>query len=135
MLALSTLPHYLPIGILIARPIPGFAGHSVGYAAVIGISTTLSAVWHYLGEPDGAILYADYAMALAWSLYSLLLMQERKRSKVPHYFPFEIAVGCMNLVISFGTQNRLLEYKIWHSIWHILSAIKSIYIVWILSYS
>jgi len=118
-----------------ARPIPGFAGHSVGYAAVIATSTTLSAVWHYLGEPGGAILYADYAMALVWSIYSLLLMQERKRSKVPHYFPFEIAVGCMNLIISFGTQHRLLEYKTWHSIWHILSAIKSIYIVWILSYS
>jgi hypothetical protein len=127
LVVLSAFLHYIPIGILVRSSQPAF----IGYAAVISCSTTLSVVWHYLEEPGGAIQYADYAMATVWSLYALYLMHDSH--VIPCVF-LEVCVGAANLLISLGSQYQLFDYKIWHTLWHILSAIKSMYIAWLLTY-
>lgn len=133
-LVLSTLLHYLPIGILMIKPPSGYEGAIIGYATVIGVSTTLSAVWHSLGEPGGALLYADYGMAALWSIYSLQLIEYRNASKLNTCIPFEMLVGVANIAITVGTRHRFLDYALWHTVWHILSAIKSTYIVFLICY-
>jgi len=134
-LVLTTLLHYIPIGILALKPNPRYQSAFIGYASVMSISTTLSAVWHCLDEPWGVILYADYVMAAVWSIYSLYLIEYIDRKKINTSVPFEFFVGVMNLTITLATKYRMLDYKIWHSVWHILSAIKSTYIVYSICYS
>ena len=125
MLVASTLLHYLSLWPLVSNPQPAF----IGYAAVISSSTTLSAVWHYLGEPDGPILYADYMMAAVWSIYSIILLDEYNLENVSLCIGIEALVCCMNWLVPRE------EYKIWHSLWHILSALKSCYFAWLITYS
>jgi hypothetical protein len=125
MLVASTLLHYLPLWALVLNPEPAF----IGYAAVISCSATLSAVWHHLGEPDGPILYADYAMAAVWSAYSIILLDEYNPEKVRLCINIEAVLCCANWLVSLMGKN---DYKIWHSLWHILSAVKGCYFVWLI---
>lgn len=125
-LVYSALLHYIPIVILMRSPQPAH----IGYTAVISCSTTLSVVWHYLGEPDGALQYADYAMAILWSIYTLYLIDT---SHIPSYIFLELFVCSSHLLISLGTQEQPDNYKIWHTVWHILSALKSMYFAWLLT--
>lgn len=128
LLVLSSLLHYIPIGILMGSS----QAETIGYAAVISCSTTLSVVWHYLEEPGGAIYYADYAMAAVSSVYALHLM---RTSYLPSCIFFELCVGSANLLISLGTQYQMLDYKICHSLWHILSVVKNMYFARLLTCS
>lgn len=134
-LVLTTFLHYIPVIVVTLKPNPRYHSAFIGYASVMSISTTLSIVWHSLGEPSGMILYADYLMAAAWSMYSLYLIEHIDRKKMNISVPFEILVGVINLSITLGTTYRVLDYKIWHSVWHILSAIKSTYITYNICYA
>jgi hypothetical protein len=127
-LVLSTLLHYIPIGILAAHLDPGYEGILIGYAAVIGTSTSLSAVWHYLEEPGGPLMYADYTMAAVSSIYSLQIIRHRNGTKLTAAIFFELLVAATNLAISLRAEHGALDYSTWHTVWHMLSALKSVYI-------
>lgn len=73
-LVLSTGLHYLAL-------IPHT---NLSYRLTIGISTSLSAIWHVYGEPDGPLFYLDYLFAFLW------LLQDLKLSK----WSFEYTVKC-----------------------------------------
>lgn len=107
MLVLSTLPHYVAIAY----------SENTGYTITILVSSTLSVVWHALGEPYGIWMYLDYFAALCWFLYELYLGKNK------------ITILLLNGVVF--TLNRLIpqeHYIVYHSIWHLISSMKSIYI-------
>jgi hypothetical protein len=93
-------------------------------------STTLSVAWHLYGEPEGALLYADYAAAIVWALYPLMLLNVKD---LPEYVALEVSIFASNIIISttYGTES----YYLAHSLWHIFSAAKCIRVAWILRHS
>jgi hypothetical protein len=110
-LVLSTIPHYLSIIPLISQ----YKRYNQ-YIAVICISTTLSALWHYKSEPRGIILYADYLFASIWAAIEAYYIKES--------IILNAAILYMN--ININKDNRY--YIIQHSAWHLLNATKAFYI-------
>jgi len=84
---------------------------SPDYSAVILLSTTLSVLWHGMGEPDGALFYADYGAAGLWGLVDL------------HYSDYDINVLLLNLLV--GILNPVFGDS-YHFLWHLLSASKAV---------
>ena len=110
-LVLSTLPHYLAI----------IYSKNIGYTVTILASSTLSVIWHGAGEPDGILMYLDYSLAVCWFLYELYLGKNKG-----------LIILLNGIVFSL---NRLISqehYILYHSVWHILSSMKVIYIAFVI---
>jgi len=116
---ISTLPHYLAI--LPWLPIITTNYQNITYHNIVFLSTTLSVLWHLYEEPKYTVLYyADHLGALVWFLYDLELashMSERAR--------VTIVSSNMLVFILFLVSNTLGKY---HNEWHIISALKCIFV-------
>ena len=114
IMILSTLPHYFAI-------IPWTRAPNTTYPRIIFISSTLSVLWHAYREPmDTLLFYADHLAAFIWFTYDVRLAIKSTEIKVGPVLILNLIILVMNLSIpSTGTL---------HSIWHILSAMKCIYI-------
>lgn len=94
------------------------------YNIVILLATTFSILWH-LGETNKIIMYIDYLLAFIWLilyiyialLNYILLIQVLLLNFITFY---------LNILI---IKNEM--YYIYHSIWHIVSSIKYLYIVYL----
>lgn len=106
---LSTLPHYLVI----------FYAPNILYKSVIFLSSTLSVLWHMNGEPTGMLYYCDYSFALLWTVLEFVYSKN-------------LMFALLSNLTVFGLNkltDRLTPYNIYHSIWHIASAIKSYMVI------
>lgn len=114
MLVLSTLPHYLAL-------LPWIKVPNTTYPHVIFVSSTLSVLWHSYNEPMYTPLYyADHVGAVVWFLYDFQLAIKASSITVEQVMILNLLILVMNLSIS--PSGAL------HSVWHILSAMKCIYI-------
>jgi len=115
LLILTTMLHYFAI-----TPFTKYNN----YIRTIIISTTLSILWHLNNEPYGILLFLDYTAAVIWTIYDLYLAD-----RTNNFFVFGLAISYNFIIFSL---HFLIIYKkyyiITHSIWHILSAIKSYYV-------
>ena len=112
LLILSTLPHYLAV-------IPT---NDIKYRIMIITSTTFSVLWHWYNEEEGLILLLDYFFALIWLLYEI-------RYSLKNNELFERTILLNSLILYLNLQIKYNEYYIYnHSIWHLLSALKSYYL-------
>lgn len=117
LLALTTSLHYLAIIPIIAKyrnvPIPYF---NRIYINIICVSTTVSIIWHYFD----ILMETNYILSGLWFcqdiLWSLLLTQS-------HIIYLNLIIFALNIIISY-----MNNYVFYHSLWHMLSAIKCIYI-------
>ena len=128
----TTLLHYLSL-------IPIFAYSHVknqrlysGYAVIITLSSTLSTVWHYMGEPDNEWLVADYSAAAMWGIYNIILVERIEHALLARVIYLECMILAMNHSIDYCVRKKLVNYVDWHSCWHVASAIKSLYISYLL---
>jgi hypothetical protein len=82
---LSTVPHFLSL-LFVAGCYNGTHADSLwsAYTAVVIVSSTLSLLWHGQREKKNIIFWADYAFALAWIIFDIVLpasgCQPRSRS-------------------------------------------------------
>lgn len=114
VLILSTIPHYFAI-------IPWTRVRNTTYPHIIFISSTLSVLWHAYNEPtDTLLFYADHAAAAIWFTYDVRLAIRSTEIKLDHVLILNLLVLVMNLSIPSGGAL--------HCIWHILSAMKCMYI-------
>ena len=114
MLVLTTLPHYFALRPWIRVP------HTT-YPHIIVVSSTLSVLWHVYNEPMySPLYYADHLGAVVWFLYDFQLALKASRINIEQVIILNLLILCMNLSIS---SNGAL-----HSVSHILSAMKCIYI-------
>jgi len=121
LLALTASLHYLAVIPIIAKyinvPIPYF---NWIYVNIICLSTTTSIIWHYFN----ILLGLDYLLAGIWFcldiIWGLLLNQ-------PQIIYLNLIIFLLNIIIT-----SMNNYVFYHSIWHVLSAIKCIYITYIL---
>lgn len=119
MLILTTLPHLLAV----------YWAPTQYYAGIIVTSTLASAVWHVNhGYTTGVI---DHLIACVWGATDLWLSYETKY--------FYTIVSCngfiviSNNLVTFLDRNNIVSYEICHSVWHIISSIKAIYVAYLLS--
>jgi len=117
MLVASTLPHLLAI-VPIARAYPG-------YGILIFTSTTASVLWHAYGEPVGTLLFLDYGLAGIWGAYDLWL--GLRKGLLLRVLFVNMFVLWMNTKVSSRSG--------YHSIWHLLSCAKAIYVSWLISHT
>ena len=113
ILVLSTLPHYLSI-----YPLK-YNIYTFGYINIILLSTTASVLFHTYDNIY--ITYIDYFMAFMWFLYDLKIGWIYKNILFKILYMNGI-IFLMNINISNN------NYKIIHSLWHLLSAYKCFYI-------
>jgi hypothetical protein len=107
----TTLPHY--VAIIPATPTP--------YRLTIFVSTTLSVIWHFYGQPNGALLYMNYTAAFLWAFYDIGLAI-RKRRCIDEVAMANAALLFLSVHIPPGPM-----YFFLHSLWHIVSATKCLY--------
>ncbi len=95
------------------------------YRFIIIASTTLSATWHYLGEPNGIIKLMDYFMAAAWSCYEIY----HSRNSIN----FTLVV-IVNYIVLFTNNLISGDYGIRHSLWHLMSFWKCVLVAYLLAH-
>lgn len=110
-LSLTTLPHYLSIYPMWNRPY---------YPLIVCASTTLSFLYHRYSESNEIITVCDYVFALVWASYDLRLSS---RATCRLVLLLNTVIFLMNMSIAYDK-----NYVYYHSLWHLLSAAKSLYI-------
>jgi hypothetical protein len=103
--------------------------HENQYRAIIFTSTIASWLWHYIEVkygPSTIIGGIDHLIAFIWFTYDIYYSIMLKNFwKV---FGLNIIIMLMNRWVVWLDTNKIVSYSIGHTIWHYLSAIKSIYI-------
>lgn len=97
---------------------------SILYNIVILLATTFSILWH-LDETNKIIMYIDYLLAFIWLVLDIYIA-------LLNYILL-IQVLLLNF-ITFYLNILIIKnetYYIYHSIWHIVSSIKCLYIVYL----
>jgi hypothetical protein len=121
----SSLHYFAVIPIILAyqnKPLPFF---NKIYLNTILYATTISILWHFFNETS-MLVYLDYGLAIVWFfqdiLWSLLLSK-------PSIIYLNIVIFILHFLVRYTG-----DYLLYHSIWHGISAIKCIYISYIIKY-
>lgn len=123
-LVLTSCLHYLAlIPILIKYRNKQLSYFNKLYRNTIIFSTTCSILWHYYDE-SYLLIYFDYIIALLWFCQDILWSMLINKSIIIY---LNILIGILNFLVRYSG-----NYVLYHSIWHVLSSIKCIYISWII---
>jgi len=91
-------------------------GGSDAFALWVMCATAASMAWHWRGEPAGWLAVADYAGAVGWLAFELARTRQLATTILLNTIVF-----ALNRLVA-----RSEQYAMHHSIWHIISALKSI---------
>ena len=94
------------------------------YSSIITISTITSVLWHRTKEQDNTLLFLDYSTATILSLYELYNTYYSSLFELTLFL--NLSVLFFNKSVYFLSKKRILNYNKWHSVYHILSSIKTI---------
>jgi hypothetical protein len=119
-LIITSSLHYLAlIPILIKYRNKSMSDFTKLYRNTIIFSTTFSIFWHYFDQ-SYILFYFDYIIALLWFcqdiLWSLIVNK-------PIIIYLNIIIFLLNFLVRYSG-----NYVLYHSIWHVISSIKCIYI-------
>jgi hypothetical protein len=128
---LSTLPHFLALCFVLGRARAGSALFAA-YAAVIAASAALSIAWHAQHERKNWVFWADYALALAWTLMDFAVAYATQPGALPTVAIANATVLVANWLTDHWAREGTLPYATGHSAWHLLSCAKSIYVAHLL---
>ena len=95
------------------------------YLIIIFISTTLGLLWHYLWEPEGLIMLADYYAAFCWLLLDVMWSKLLNKPYIIIYNIDSIAFYC---AVELFAAKKTFSYILYHSMWHVLFSIKALYV-------
>jgi len=140
LLVLSMLPHFaaiLPFLFISVNEVP------TAYLATIIGSTTLSVFWHSAHEPRFAheprlahkptslLFYLDYGLGAAWSATDLFYTI---RLQHPCILVLNVLVLAANKIVDVSTAGSDRQrYAAAHSLWHLMSAVKAVYVSWLIA--
>jgi len=125
-LILSTALHSLAIYPVIASQ----RNNRAIYSSIILLSTALSILWHFYKEEQSPLLYLNYGMGAIWTIYDIMLINQTEQDVVSQIFILTWSIYCLNGILSLQ-QN----YELTHSLWHILSSTKCLYVSYLLFHS
>ena len=115
LLMLTAIPHYFAI-------IPSLKCKFIKYNLTILLSTTFSIIWHYNHEPNNIYMYIDYLFVGLWFWHDITFGFYSNMNMLCQIF----ILNCIIFFLQFqiNENNYILE----HSIWHLVSSFKCIYI-------
>jgi len=116
LLVLSTLPHYLSV-------IPLYPHDLYEYKTAILVSSTVSVVWHAYGQPANIILVLDYIALCFWGFYEIHSA----------HIDDELKIYLLNLLILFLNSVTHGSNVLYHSLWHLVFALKCFYVATLIS--
>ena len=87
------------------------------YKMIIFTSTSLSFLWHYYNESKNILFYLDYGVAILWSVVDFYLV-----FNMDHFYMISL-IFLLNKMIDKCDEKNYVYY---HSLWHIISALKSL---------
>ena len=119
ILPLTTLFHFLAV----IPPLATTHPFRHAYSAIIATTTILSAVWHLKGQPEGVYQYLDYSFTTIWFFYDMGLM-----SHLPNLDQLSIIAANIFIMSLHELCSYPENYAVYHSLWHIVSAIKCLYV-------
>ncbi len=97
------------------------------YEAIIRMSTFLSFLWHLSNTPATSVLgVLDHACAALWFSTDTYLSWNTVYFQRILFVNFLIA--SISWTLPWLEQKRIVPYSVSHSIWHLLSAAKAIYV-------
>jgi hypothetical protein len=107
-LIITTVSHYMAILPLL------YNTYYYDYIIIIFISTTFSILWHHDNERISIIYNMDYIFAFIWFMYDMILT---------NYLTYTLLLNLIIFIINRWS-DHCKNYKLYHSIWHLLSALK-----------
>jgi len=119
---LTTIPHLFSLF---------FTFDNFFYSSIIISSTITSILWHRKKEPSNILLILDYSSAGILSFYEIY------RSYYIYNRIFTVAlysniyVLIFNKLVYFLSTKNTIEYSSWHSFYHVLSFIKTIFVAFL----
>jgi hypothetical protein len=118
LLVASTLPHYFA---LCVAPTPF-------YATVVFASASLSVLWHQSDTPATSPLgIADHVLAALWFLTDCVYFWFYG-SRFGTMIALQIVISGTSALVGYLDKQNIVPYTVGHSVWHLASAAKSIYI-------
>jgi hypothetical protein len=120
LLLLTTSLHYLAI-IPICKNYQSIYIYRL-YSNVIMVSTTFSMLWHYYNTYQ--LMIMDYYFATIWFLFDIGWYKELNNNKI---LILNLIVFIFNIIII-----NFDNYVYYHNIWNIISAIKCMYISYLI---
>ena len=104
------------------------------YSFIITVSTITSILWHRQREPNNILLYLDYGSASVLSFYEIYNTYYINNKLFTIALCTNAYVLIFNKMVYFLSKERVISYSTWHSVYHILSALKTTFIAF-LSYN
>lgn len=100
-----------------------FYQYTSGHIHVIFLSTSFSILYHATAESHDVIRAIDYCMAFLWFLHELYNAYRFTQRSISKILISNFLVFLINAYIPYSR-----SYRVYHSLWHILNASKSMYV-------
>ncbi len=98
------------------------------YAAIVIASTLFSVAWHLAAAPPAPWLgMLDHEVSFLWFLTDCYYLSDRREHFIQMLF-LNGAIGVADVGVSWLDQLGLIPYNTGHSVWHLASAAKSMWI-------
>ena len=122
LLVFTTIPH---LCILPLSPFPL-------YSVLVFTSTSLSVAWHAIeGNQASTLALLDNGVGVAWGLTDLGLAWSTD-AFLP-VLTLNASIFLLNIYVNYLDKRHEYPYSFGHSLWHILSVLKCIWVVHLLS--
>ena len=120
-LVVTTLPHFLT---LLVSPTPF-------YSFTVFCSSSLSVFWHLSNEGVNSFLgILDHLLAGLWFITDFYYFTFTNHFSL--MFAANTLVFLLNLLVSKLDHQNMISYSVGHSVWHIVSSAKSVFLAYIL---
>jgi hypothetical protein len=126
LLVLTSSLHYLAVIPIILtyqnKPLPFF---NRIYRNTILYSTTISILWHFFNETY-KLVFLDYGLAIVWFIQDVLWSFLLSKPSMIH---LNIIIFILHFLVRYTG-----DYVLYHSIWHVISSIKCLYISYVIKH-
>ena len=108
-----------------------FTFNNLSYTTIILASSVSSYLWHKEREPKNHLLLLDYFLAGSLSYYEVINVYNINRD----WFYFSIYINwfvlTFNQLVYILSLNKVIKYSQWHSLYHIMSSVKSVLLAYL----
>ena len=98
------------------------------YTTIIISSVCSSYIWHRHCEPHNCLFVIDYTFASILSTYEVVNIYINKKELLTLCIILNVSVLMFNKIVYVLTLKKYIQYKPWHSFYHILSSLKTIFL-------
>jgi len=126
ILIITSFLHYLAIlPILFKYNVNKLSHFHTVYVNLIIVTTSISIIWHYYQEPYNYLMAFDYYFSSLWFIADMLWALDLCNISILY---LNIGSFILNIIINYSN-----NYILYHSIWHVLNALKCIYVSYLIT--